>query len=277
MTSPMAFNRDEMIELLAGQVEGTLTHDEERTLSSALHEDPTLEADRLELELVAAALMVASVEQERAPQDLISRLHQFAPKAEQREPTPELKLTGDGPAQRHDTRAPGAFGWIGWVAAAACLLIAAMVWFGRTSAPPPPLDEQRAQLLATAPDAVTLEFGDWALGGDGPEIQGVEGDVVWSESEQCGYLRFKNLPANDPSVEQYQLWIVDKRGLFDEHDQSARISGAIFNGSDGEVIVPIEPGIPVQGAGAFAVTIEEPGGVWASTMARRVVIAARPG
>jgi hypothetical protein len=44
----------------------------------------------------------------------------------------------------------------------------------------------------------------------------------------------------------------------------------------GELVVPIRPAIEVQGAAAFAVTIEKVGGTWVSDMKRRVVIAAKP-
>jgi len=58
-----------------------------------------------------------------------------------------------------------------------------------------------------------------------------------------------------------------------------RVSGGVFSGSEGsatgEIIVPIEPGLAIQGAGAFAVTIEPPGGNAVSDMKRRVVIAAK--
>jgi hypothetical protein len=93
-------------------------------------------------------------------------------------------------------------------------------------------------------------------------------------------MTFSNLPALQPG-EQYQLWIIDKRGLADATGQSMRISGGVFDGGidmvgKGELVVPIVPAIQVQGAAAFAVTIEKTGGTWVSDMKRRVVIAAKP-
>src|SRR4051812_42363633 len=87
---------------------------------------------------------------------------------------------------------------------------------------------------------------DW----DNPEFKGVTGTVVWCDRAQKGYLKLTGLPANNPETEQYQLWIVDSRGM------GQRISGAIFNSSGGETVVAIEPGIPIKSASAFAVTIE---------------------
>jgi len=165
-------------------------------------------------------------------------------------------------------------GWIGWATAAVAALVALSVWLGP---PEPSAASQRARMLATVQDVRTVEWADW----DGPEIAGVRGDVVWSDSLQRGYMRFVGLPETDPSVEQFQLWIVDQRGLEDPATgQSARISGGVFDARSasrdpetGALIVPIEPSIRVQGAQLFAVTIEEPGGVWVSDMSRRVVIA----
>ncbi len=41
------------------------------------------------------------------------------------------------------------------------------------------------------------------------EYEGIEGSVVWSDQRQEGYMTLTNLPENDPSKKQYQLWIVD--------------------------------------------------------------------
>ncbi|QOJ01431.1 MAG: anti-sigma factor [Phycisphaeraceae bacterium] len=101
-----------------------------------------------------------------------------------------------------------------------------------------------------------------------PELTGVSGDVVWDEPGQRGYMVFHGLRVNDPKVEQYQLWIVDERGL------GQRVSGGVFDASPtGPTIVPISPGLPVRNAAIFAVTIEPPGGVAVSSMARRVCLA----
>jgi hypothetical protein len=124
--------------------------------------------------------------------------------------------------------------------------------------------------LQALPTAVACSWGDW----DKPEISGVTGEVVWCDRLQKGYMRLKGLPANDPNRQQYQLWIIDTRGLADATGQSARISGGVFDVNEsGEVIVPISPALFVQGAKAFAITIERPGGTWVSSMERRVAIA----
>jgi anti-sigma-K factor RskA len=113
----------------------------------------------------------------------------------------------------------------------------------------------------------TASWGEW----EGPEQRGVRGEVAWSEAAQRGYMTFEGLAPNDPTEEQYQLWIIDERGL------EQRISGGVFDADeDGNLVVEIEPAVEIHNAAAFAVTIERPGGVWVSDMTRRVVIAALP-
>jgi hypothetical protein len=157
--------------------------------------------------------------------------------------------------------------WPGWLAAAACLTLAAAAWLGRPGEKP-----INPEALATRPGTIVAPWGDFNALDDKspPEIKGVQGDVVWNEDEQRGYMRFVGLPVNDPAKEQYQVWLVDARGL------GQRISGAVFNSSSArECIVPIDPAIRTDGVSIFAVTIERPGGTWVSDMKRRVCLAVR--
>lgn len=126
---------------------------------------------------------------------------------------------------------------------------------------------QRASLVATATDLVRWEWSAW----DNPAMQGVTGDVVWSDKEQRGYMRLSGLPVNDPKVEEYQLWIVDsRRGL------ESRFSGGVFDVTKpGEVIVPIDSQLKVESPQLFAITVEKPGGTGISDMKRRAVLAKR--
>jgi hypothetical protein len=173
----------------------------------------------------------------------------------------------------------------GWLAAAACLSLAAGLWFtkpvvqsqsfGFAQASPAanPLGYNSLEAFSRGKsDVKRATWGDFNSLADGaaPEIAGVQGEVVWSEAEQKGYMRLTGLKPNDPRREQYQLWIVDERGL------NQRVSGAIFDAASGDVIVPIEPRIKIKNAAIFAVTIEAPGGTWVSDMSRRVCLAALP-
>lgn len=110
---------------------------------------------------------------------------------------------------------------------------------------------------------------NWAPAGD-PAGRTVQGDVVWDARAQTGYMRFVGLRRNDPSSEQYQLWIFDGR-----RDERYPVDGGVFDvrGGEDEVIVPIRARLPVGTPLAFAVTIERPGGVVVSERNRVVVIA----
>lgn len=134
---------------------------------------------------------------------------------------------------------------------------------------PAVLAERRQQLLEV-PDSIQIAWQPFDLPDSPAEQRNVRGDVVWSDELQQGYIRFVGLNPNDPNVEQYQVWVIDERGL------EQKVSGGIFNASaDGEVIVPIEPGIDVGRVALFAVTVENPGGTWVPDLERRVVVAPR--
>lgn len=155
-----------------------------------------------------------------------------------------------------------------WLLAAASLALAAIGWLVPRGSVPSSR-EDLIQRVAASPDALQLPWATWEDATTPAAVNGVSGEVVWSESLQSGYMRFSGLPANDPRAEQYQLWIIDERGM------EQRISGALFDATSGTLTVPITPGIAVRNAAAFAVTIEQPGGAWVSDMKRRVVIAAK--
>ncbi|UCE03165.1 MAG: anti-sigma factor [Candidatus Latescibacterota bacterium] len=127
---------------------------------------------------------------------------------------------------------------------------------------------RRAELLATAPDAVALA---WSATQDAAAA-GARGDVVWSASRQEGYMRFNGLAANDPAVSQYQLWVFDR-----ERDESYPVDGGVFDIPAGaaEVVVAIETRVPVAAATLFAVTVEPPGGVVVSSR-ERIALVAQP-
>jgi hypothetical protein len=158
-----------------------------------------------------------------------------------------------------------------WLAAAACLLVAAgAVWFAwqrQQGVPIVSAADARSSLLASSRDAKPIA---WSATAD-PNAKGATGDVVWSTQAQRGYMRFVGLAANDPKQFQYQLWIFDK-----DRDEKFPVDGGVFDvSSTGEVIVAISPTLHVTDATLFAVTVERPGGVVVSKRERIVVTAAR--
>lgn len=159
-------------------------------------------------------------------------------------------------------------------------------WQQRMTAPlggeakAPSLAEMRGKLLAEDSEAVTIA---WKKAGDDPTIVagvadlasvGGLGDVVWSPTRQQGFMRFRGLAANDPAVFQYQLWIFDA-----ERDEAYPVDGGVFDvpaEADGDVVVRIDPRLPVSRATAFAVTVEKSGGVVVSSRKRLPLLAAMP-
>ena len=156
-----------------------------------------------------------------------------------------------------------------WTIAAACIVIAivTLTSYGPFRRPEPLKSpaEMREQFLATAPDVVRA---DWSAGPT--PIPGAAGDISWSTDRQQGYMRFVGMRANDPTVEQYQLWIFDRN-----QDEKTPVDGGVFDLKSGaEIVVPIRPGLRVREPYLFAVTIEKPGGVVVSDRKRLPLISA---
>ncbi len=155
--------------------------------------------------------------------------------------------------------------WSGWAAAAAALLLAAIGWL-RTPPPtavsaPAPAWVQRQELLQNHTDTSVFAFTPT----DDPVGKTLAGgDVVWNQRLQRGFLRFKSLAQNDPTREQYQLWIFDPGrpaeypvdgGLFDNR-------AALVDPATGDIVIPVDPRVLVRdNPAAFAVTVEQAGGV----------------
>ena len=179
-------------------------------------------------------------------------------------------------AQKRRSRAPMIAAYTA-AAAGIALAIGALLW-ARNQEPKiitterivmpavPTPSEARAALLANAKDVTTLA---WTATED-PAGKGASGDVVWSPSQQKGYMRFVGLAVNDPKQLQYQLWIFNKN-----RDQAFPVDGGVFDITPtGEVIVPITAKLPVGEPVLFAITVEKPGGVVVSKRERIVVTAA---
>jgi anti-sigma-K factor RskA len=99
--------------------------------------------------------------------------------------------------------------------------------------------------------------------------RGVVGDVVWSNSLQKGFMRFRSIPANDKRRETYQLWVFDAA-----QNAKTPIDGGVFDvEANGDVIVPIDAKIRVQKPTMFAVTAEKPGGVVVSELGKVMAVA----
>lgn len=258
--------REKMLDLLCDKFVYGLSEEESQKLDD-LGFDP---GEAVSIERTIAALGLVDLDAESPmPASLHEKLLRGADehfKAESVE-VREIVLS-DGP------RVPW-FGWLGWAAAAVASIALAVTLFtskgpeNRAALPgtPPPTPEerldpaqQRQKLIESDAQVIMAQWG---------ETGGVSGDVVWSDAKQAGYMRVKGLAKNDVSKETYQLWIFDET-----QSEKTPIDGGVFDiNTDGEVIVPIDAKLKVKNPGAFAITIEKPGGVVVSTRGRVAALA----
>ncbi|MEM9295615.1 MAG: anti-sigma factor [Planctomycetota bacterium] len=270
MISP---NPERIEELLADRAVFGLSSGEDRELAALLSEHPAADGDvGLDLEEAALALALTGPAVE-PPESLTRKLSGAAERwVEEGKPAPAAE-PGDPYGER-----PAVIGYIGWLAAAAAIAIAATAWFNTAEPTTPSADDpdivaapspaEQAAALAQQPGAVVLPWAQFDA-----EYQGVTGDVVWSQDQQRGYMRLTGLKTNDPAQAQYQLWIVDA-----QRDATFPVDGGLFDVTEaGDVVVPFTPRLPIGKAAAFAITVEQPGGVVKSAGPLRVVAPAATG
>ncbi len=147
-------------------------------------------------------------------------------------------------------RAPNRFAW--YLTAASIVLAIAGWW--QVLNPTTRIESRTAQYDRFLNESSDVVRGSWS--GKVVGYEKVSGGFAWSGTGQGGFMRFKDLPPNDPSVNQYQLWIVDPTR--DDHP----IDGGVFDvDSAQDAIVPIDAKLPVDQPSVFAITLEKPGGV----------------
>ena len=115
-----------------------------------------------------------------------------------------------------------------------------------------PLLQKFESLIQDDSDTQRLEFASAS-----DPYKGLSGEVIWNDEKQEGYMSLENLAVNDPTKNQYQLWIVDP-----ERDELP-VDGGVFDitQKDGKSIIPIRNALQVTKPAAFVITLEQPGGV----------------
>ena len=276
-----------LVDLLVKQVTEGLSSAEERALDAL--DNSAASEQRREFERAAAAItLVGTGSLLPLPPALRARLEERARSFKITDPSDarvvELRQPA-APAQapRAPRRGPLQSGAAGWLAAAACLLLAVFAWMRTPEtifvqvpppvarvppeplAPPPTLAQQRDALMMTGALKVTLASTK------DPAAAGVTGDVVWDAASQRGFLHFVGLSANDPQVHQYQIWIFDGT-----RDQRYPVDGGVFDvpADATDLVIPIRASLAVRKPAAFAVTIEKPGGVVVSARGHVLVLGA---
>jgi hypothetical protein len=160
---------------------------------------------------------------------------------------------------------------LAWFCTAAALLVAAFLFSRQPTLDQPSPEELRAELLELRQrgDKSVVQVA-WAPSETDPAAKGAKGEILWSDKLNRGVMVFRGFAPNDPKQNQYQLWIFDA-----ERSADHPVDGGVFDvpaGSD-EVVVPIDPRVPVSKATLFAVSVEKPGGVVVSDRSRLPLVA----
>ncbi len=248
--------------LLAGYVLGDLNSEELAELNC--YESRLILKSMKDLEITAARTYLTLEESkhtwEPMPTGLQDRLEQSASALIRPKVTLSSKTS-------HSISMREAFAWM--IATAACL-VAIAAWYpiriGKEIASKTNTEKSipklREALLAAEAKPLVVEWTN----PDGSRDS--LGDIVWSDKQQEGFIRFTKLAKNDPTKEQYQLWIVDPKR------DSKPVDGGVFDiRNEGEVLIAIKPKLFVSNPTLFAVTIEKPGGVVVSDQSRLPLIA----
>ena len=199
---------------------------------------------------------------EVVPTALRSRLHDLAQSLDAPKPLPIATAPRNPARPRTGLRE--------WFVAAACIAFGAVSTFmlvraGTQSTEQLPTDP--ARFVSMYPTAVRVP---WEGTKDSHVVGTVRGEAIFDPRTSKGLLVIEGLAANDPSFEQYQLWIFDA-----SRDERYPVDGGVFDmPSCGQVAVPIEAKLSVDKPVLFAVTVEKPGGVVVSD--RRIALVAKP-
>lgn len=268
--------RELLGELELGRLDDAGREELDALLIQAEGADPEFDADA-ELESVAetialthAALAGASHDPAPLPDHLQAQVFAQAERhfGWQQAPNDELRpaprATGTAPDTNNGGGPTPIFARLGWLTAAAAAL--ALFYVLATGDPTPTAPESFDEFVARVDDEVLVE---WTPTED-PLGEGVSGGVAWSDSAQTGVMRFEGLDVNDPSANQYQLWIIDA-----SRPDEDPVDGGVFDCSaDGVIEISIDAKLPVGAPAAFAITLEKPGGVVVSKQEHLFLLAA---
>ncbi|MEM9418377.1 MAG: anti-sigma factor [Planctomycetota bacterium] len=277
-TPPANPESERLFDLLADHTLGLLTPDEFHEMTNLLEDHPELQDDALEE--AAALLLVADTVASTGEADLPAGLSdKLAADVERFVVQPSNSASTD--FSRSDPTAPetldkqggrGVLAFIGGAvigAVAASILVALILTLPDNRSEPGPINvaARYQEFIQTTADVATYP---WSIMESGYEQ--VNGEITWSGNMQWGYMVLDQLPINDPAAAQYQLWIVDPTR--DEFP----VDGGVFNvadhlADDGKAYVPIDAKLRVDQPAAFAITLEQPGGVVKSNNALLVVAA----
>jgi hypothetical protein len=142
--------------------------------------------------------------------------------------------------------------WLGWAVAACLIVMFNLPMQKEVTETPLSVSQKLETLIASYPNTQRLAFDPAS-----PSYSEVSGEVIWNDERQEGYMSLASLPVNNPTQNQYQLWIVDP-----ERDELP-VDGGVFDipSGTGPSIIPIRNALPIKKPVAFVITLEQPGGV----------------
>lgn len=265
--------RTRTLNLLADQAASDLSHEDGVALAALLTRFPEYDDDSMDLAAAAMDLAMTQSPTDNLPQSLQSKIERdarlfFKTLAEVDEETPEIAEIKPFKQDREVTRSK--LNWLPWAAAAVFLTAALLGWLREPTTPnspqPPVSLAQQWTSLSQVADATQLAM----TGTEDEAAAGAAGSLIWSPTQQQGFMRINGLQSNDPNMNQYQLWIFDK-----DQDERYPIDGGVFNIPPGETeaIIPIHAKITAMNPTLYAITVEKPGGVVVSSRERIVMIA----
>lgn len=256
-------------ELAAGFSLGDLSEAEMHEIKSY---DPKILQDMIERSEEAAARTFLTFQNtiptEAMPADLTDRLKKMASgfilDAEKSAATNPIPVTTALPSNATSPKV-NLREMTAWLCMAASIALALCVWLPARRVETASLQSQRDTFVSSTADMVRTK---WELPAPDPTKGTDLGEVVWSTEAQQGFMTFRGLPVNDPTKEQYQLWIIDP-----SRDEKP-VDGGVFDiASAGEAIVPIRAKLRVDKPTVFAITVEKPGGVVVSDQKRLPLLA----
>ncbi|QDV29862.1 Anti-sigma-K factor rskA [Planctopirus ephydatiae] len=238
-----------------------LTEEEKTEYDRLASRIPVEELEQLDQVVASLDVIWADMQTEQLPEHLRRAIRIRASQELAAKPVVSLANPSTFPAKALRGKK-----YLPWFVSALCLMFAVFTWINNRPAEivRPDVAQRRAELLTANQGLVQAR---WSPGPTPSE--GATGDVVWSASQQQGFMRFRGLPVNTPSQEQYQLWIFARN-----QSDTTPIDGGVFDiTSTEEVVIPINAKLYVQDAYMFAVTIEKPGGVVVSSRERLPLLA----
>jgi anti-sigma-K factor RskA len=268
--------RARLVELLATEATQKLSPAERNELAALIRAFP--DEDPNALDLAAAAVHLALTESvEEMPAALAEKLYlasaAMTPMPPVTRPRPAAKPQAK-PKERAERRRPPAWvAWSGWAVAAS---FGAVAMFALARGPK--VEVQYVEKIVPGPTVFvklppeiieiskepTLEVVRDRIQKDPKvkEFAGTKGDistrVVWSGAKQDGVLEVSGLTVNNPSTEQYQLWVIDKSRSPDPKP----ISVGVFDAKSGvPTLVRVNVPLRLDDIAAFAISKEPPGGL----------------